>query len=116
MFGCAAKERSTPSHGSRLFSCEHRAEQQFVGEVVEVDHQKNMITVEAKNRFEIGDSIEVMSPSGNQHITLEHMESDRGVSVEAAPGSGHIVRIALDTSLLSTKTLLLKEIRAPIHT
>jgi len=31
--------------------------QQFVGEVLEVDHQRNMITLEAKNRFQVGDSI-----------------------------------------------------------
>ena len=90
--------------------------QQFVGEVVSVDHQLNMITVEAKNRFEIGDSIEVMSPTGNQHITLQHMETEKGEPVEAAPGSGHIVRIPLNTELLCTKTLLLKEIKAPVHT
>ncbi|MBC8209737.1 MAG: tRNA 5-hydroxyuridine modification protein YegQ [Gammaproteobacteria bacterium] len=90
--------------------------QQFVGEVVSVDHQLNMITVEAKNRFEIGDSIEVMSPTGNQHITLQRMETEKGEPVEAAPGSGHIVRIPLNTELLCTKTLLLKEIKAPVHT
>ncbi len=89
--------------------------QQFVGEVIAIDHNAGMITVEAKNRFEVGDTIELMSPSGNRMITLESMQTEKGEPREAAPGSGHIVNIPVDTQSLSTKTLLLKEIPNPIH-
>ncbi len=89
--------------------------QQFVGEVIAIDHNAGMITVEAKNRFEVGDTIELMSPTGNRVITLESMQTEKGEPREAAPGSGHIVNIPLDTRSLSTKTLLLKEIQNPIH-
>ncbi|MCK5667226.1 MAG: U32 family peptidase C-terminal domain-containing protein, partial [Thiotrichaceae bacterium] len=71
---------------------------------------------EAKNRFEVGDKIEIMSPTGNQHITIDQMESENGDPRTAAPGSGHIVKLTVNTDQLSTKTLLLKEIEAPIHT
>ncbi len=90
--------------------------QQFVGEVTEVDKVQGTITVEAKNRFEVGDSIEIMSPAGNQHITIEKMESEKGEPRDAAPGSGHIVRIPVNTEKLSTKALLLKQIESAIHT
>ena len=90
--------------------------QQFVGEVIAVNKKPGMITVEAKNRFEVGDTIELMSPAGNQQIIINSMESEKGESRDAAPGSGHIVNIPLDTTDLTTKTLLLKEINSAIHT
>ena len=90
--------------------------QQFVGEVLEVDNAAGKITVEAKNRFEVGDTIEIMSPAGNQRVTIESMESENGEPRLAAPGSGHIVKIPVDTSTINIRSLLLKEISAPIHT
>ncbi len=90
--------------------------QQFVGEVTHVDKEQGMMTIEAKNRFEIGDTIEIMSPAGNQHIIIERMESEKGEPRDSAPGSGHIVRIPVDTTNITTRTLLLKEIETPIHT
>jgi putative protease len=90
--------------------------QQFVGEVIAVNKDKGTITVEAKNRFEVGDTIEIMSPEGNQQITIDQMESEKGEPRTAAPGSGHIVKIPVNTETLSTKTLLLKELQTPIHT
>jgi putative protease len=90
--------------------------QQFVGEVTSVDKDLGMITVEAKNRFGVGDSIELMTPLGNHMFKIEYMESEKGESRDVAPGSGHVVRIPVDTSLLDDKALLLKEIQGPIHT
>ena len=90
--------------------------QQFVGEVLEVDNAAGKITVEAKNRFEVGDTIEIMSPAGNQRVTIESMESENGEPRLAAPGSGHIVKIPVDTSTINIRSLLLKEIASPIHT
>ena len=90
--------------------------QQFVGEVTAVDSQLGTITVEAKNRFAVGDVIEIMSPSGNRRITLESMFSEKDEPRDVAPGSGHVVKIPLDTQGLDVRALLLKEIPAPIHT
>lgn len=89
--------------------------QQFVGEVIDVDADLGMITVEAKNRFAIGDNIELMTPSGNQIFTLNYMESEKGEPRDVAPGSGHVVRIPVDTSNLDTRALLLKEIHNPVY-
>jgi U32 family peptidase len=90
--------------------------QQFVGEVIEVDQQQGTITVEAKNRFAVGDVVEVMSAAGNRRIVIESMQSEKGEPRDVAPGSGHVVKIPIDTSGLDNRTLLLKEIPAPIHT
>ena len=89
--------------------------QQFVGEVIAVDSQKRMMTVEAKNRFAVGDMIELMTPQGNQRIKIDYMESENGESRDVAPGSGHVVRIPFNLPDLDSRALLLKEINNPIH-
>ncbi len=90
--------------------------QQFVGEVIEVDQQQGTITVEAKNRFAVGDVVEVMSAAGNRRIVIEAMQGLKGEPRDVAPGSGHVVKIPVDTTGLDERALLLKEIPAPIHT
>jgi putative protease len=72
--------------------------QQFVGEIIDVDQQKNQVVVDVKNRFGIGDQIELMTPAGNQGFTLGHMETERGDKMEVAPGSGHVVKIPLEAN------------------
>ncbi|MDH5778765.1 MAG: U32 family peptidase C-terminal domain-containing protein, partial [Gammaproteobacteria bacterium] len=70
-------------------------EQQFVGEITSYDTQKQMAEIEVKNKFIVGDNIEVISPTGNQILKLEHIETLEGEPVQVAPGSGHHVRIPL---------------------
>ena len=67
------------------------SKQQFVGEIVECDDQQ--LTIEVKNRFELGDTLELMTPQGNHTFNLTHLENRQGDSVDAAPGSGHRVKI-----------------------
>ncbi|OBX36574.1 peptidase family U32 [Halomonas elongata] len=67
--------------------------QQFVGEVRDYDPARGVLEIDVKNRFEVGDGVELMLPGGNRRFTLEHIENRRGESVSAAPGSGHVVRI-----------------------
>jgi putative protease len=65
--------------------------QQFVGEIIEDDHGK--LLVDVKNRFRIGDELELMTPSGNHIFKLDSMLNKQGKSCDVAPGSGHIVEI-----------------------
>ncbi len=65
--------------------------QKFVGEVFEDDRGKLMIDV--KNRFQIGDDLELMTPAGNYAFKLGAMLDKDGVSIDVAPGSGHLVEI-----------------------
>ncbi|NDL69956.1 tRNA 5-hydroxyuridine modification protein YegQ [Vreelandella alkaliphila] len=67
--------------------------QQFVGEVLGYDPIRGWLDIEVKNRFEVGDSMELMLPSGNHRFVLEHMENVRGEAQRTAPGSGHRVRL-----------------------
>lgn len=68
--------------------------QQFVGEVMGRDG--DMIEIDVRNRFEVGDSLELMTPQGNKRFTLEHLINKKGEDTQAAPGSGHKVRFKLD--------------------
>ncbi|WP_448970544.1 prephenate-dependent tRNA uridine(34) hydroxylase TrhP [Neisseria sp.] len=64
---------------------------QYVGHVTEID-ENGWATIEVKNRFAVGDSLEIIHPSGNQTIKLEQMtRKDRPVDV--APGNGIQVKI-----------------------
>ncbi|WP_096084411.1 tRNA 5-hydroxyuridine modification protein YegQ [Agaribacterium haliotis] len=69
--------------------------QQFVGEVLDFDRQHNTLRIDVKNRFELGDQLQLISPEGNQNFTLTSMKNKHGESIDAAPGSGHIVHFDL---------------------
>lgn len=58
--------------------------------------QDGWAEVDVKNRFAVGDQLEVIHPSGNQLVKVEQMRALDGSAIEVAPGSGHRVRIALD--------------------
>ncbi|MRN37323.1 U32 family peptidase [Neisseria sp. N95_16] len=64
---------------------------QYVGHVTDIDNE-GWATVEVKNRFAVGDTIEIIHPSGNQTITLEQM-TRKGEAVDVAPGNGIQVKI-----------------------
>jgi putative protease len=67
--------------------------QQFVGEVIGFDQASGMAEVEVKNRFSVGDKLELLSPHGNYSFDLDKLEDDKGNTVEVAPGSGYRVRM-----------------------
>ena len=64
---------------------------QYVGDVLEVDAE-GWALVEVKNRFGVGDRIEVIHPRGNRIVQLAQMTRN-GVAVEVAAGNGMQVRI-----------------------
>jgi len=48
-----------------------------------------------KNKFQVGDQIEIIHPSGNQIIQLNEMRDKNGAAITVAPGSGHKVQIPM---------------------
>ncbi|GAA3893939.1 tRNA 5-hydroxyuridine modification protein YegQ [Halomonas cibimaris] len=75
--------------------------QQFVGDVIDVDAARGRLTVNVKNRFAVGDSVELMLPGGNRRFTLSRIENKRGEAVSVAPGSGHVVSIPVPGEAIS---------------
>jgi putative protease len=67
--------------------------QQLVGEIADVDD--DWLTVDVKNRFEKGDLMQLITPSGNLTFGLDTLLNKDGDATDAAPGSGHVVRIPI---------------------
>ncbi len=70
-------------------------QQQFVAEATHVDRANGWIELDVKNRFSVGDRLELVLPDGNRELVLERMENMDGIPVTTAPGSGHKMRIPL---------------------
>ncbi|EAR09472.1 tRNA 5-hydroxyuridine modification protein YegQ [Reinekea blandensis] len=72
--------------------------QQFVAEVIERDGEA--LTMEVKNKFAVGDSVELMTPKGNQTFVLEHVQNAKNNhDMEEVPGAGYRVRIRVPEAL-----------------
>ncbi|MFN3881413.1 MAG: tRNA 5-hydroxyuridine modification protein YegQ [Nitrincola lacisaponensis] len=84
--------------------------QQFVGEVLEHNADTGMLQIDVKNRFEAGDTLELMTPAGNKRFRLEELLDRKGARIEVAPGSGHRVSIPLDFDTDMTYALLMRDL------
>jgi len=82
--------------------------QQFVGEVTGLNPANGLIDIDVKNKFLVGDELQLMTPHGNQSFTLTHMENNKGEVIKDAKGSGHKVSLSLDTDLDLTHGILLR--------
>lgn len=72
--------------------------QQFVAEVTGRDG--NTVHLAAKNKFAVGDSVELMTPNGNETFTLEHIvNAKNGKDLAEVPGAGYEVKVQLPEAL-----------------
>jgi putative protease len=67
--------------------------QQYVGDIVACAN--GMAEIDVKNRFSVGDKLEIIHPSGNSIVELKEMKSLEGEPLSVAPGSGYRVQIPL---------------------
>ena len=58
--------------------------------------QDGWAEVETKNRFQVGDRLEVIHPGGNRTVNVTSMKNLDGEEISVAPGSPLHVRIPLD--------------------
>ena len=71
--------------------------QQFVGDVI--DFNDGWLTIDVKNRFETGDHLELVTPGGNLMFKLDELIGRDGNPADAAPGSGHVVKIPVPADI-----------------
>ena len=71
--------------------------QQYVGDIVACAN--GMAEINVKNKFQVGDKLEIIHPSGNHIVRLAEMRGIEGELLTVAPGSGHRVRIPLQGEL-----------------
>jgi putative protease len=86
----------TPDYQNYMEGASQARQQNFVGEVIRYDRESGMAEIDVKNRFELGDRLEIIMPQGSYDYQLKYMENTRGEKVTVAPGSGHIVRVPLE--------------------
>ena len=73
-------------------------QQQFCGEIKEYDTETKLALIDVKNKFSVGDKVELILPEGNQDIIIEHMEDKWGNPMQEASGGGYEVKIPLPES------------------
>ncbi len=83
--------------------------QQFVGEL-SGERCDGLAEVIVKNRFAIGDRLELMTPQGNLGFTLDHLQNARGERTEAAPGDGHVLYLPVPEGVDLRYGLLMREL------
>ncbi|NOQ35011.1 MAG: tRNA 5-hydroxyuridine modification protein YegQ, partial [Methylococcaceae bacterium] len=81
-------------------------QQQFCGEIRAYDTETGLAEINVKNKFAVGDKLELILPEGNQNIIVEDMEDMYGHKMQEAAGGGYEVKIPLpeikgDRGLLS---------------
>ncbi|TBV07478.1 tRNA 5-hydroxyuridine modification protein YegQ [Stutzerimonas kirkiae] len=91
----------------RGFSLSER--QQFVGELTG-ERRNGLAEVKVKNRFALGDRLELMTPQGNLNLRLEALENRKGERVEVAPGDGHTLYMPVPEHVDLQYALLMREL------
>jgi putative protease len=85
----------THEHQNYIDGYSKSHQQQFCGEIRNYDPTTGLAEIDVKNKFAVGDKIEVILPEGNQDIVLEHMEDLYGNAMQEASGGGYEVKIPL---------------------
>ncbi|MEZ9822407.1 tRNA 5-hydroxyuridine modification protein YegQ [Shewanella sp. 10N.286.45.A1] len=84
--------------------------QQFVGEFTGERNEAGLAEIDVKNKFLVGDSVEVMTPQGNLTIKVDSLINRKGQSVEAGLGSGHFVFLDVPAGVDLDKAVLLRNL------
>jgi putative protease len=66
----------------------------YVGDVLTYD-VAGFAEIEVKNKFSVGDRIEVIAPQGNLNLTIETLRDKKNAPINVAPGNGHRVNLPL---------------------
>jgi putative protease len=83
--------RPQPSSGADGF----RQTMEFTGRVLGM--QDGCMLVEVKNRFHVGDALEVLSPDGSHPLTVSRIvRDDTGENVDFVSVAGQVVRVPVD--------------------
>ncbi|MCQ4279474.1 tRNA 5-hydroxyuridine modification protein YegQ [Pseudomonas stutzeri] len=91
----------------RGFSLSDR--QQFVGELTG-ERRNGLAEVIVKNRFAVGDRLELMTPQGNLNFRLDALENKRGERAEVAPGDGHVLYLPVPETVDLRYALVMREL------
>ena len=89
------QRHSTVEHQNYLRGYSESSRSLYVGDVLSYDAATGLAEIEVKNRFAVGDRLEIIHPMGNREVVVETLLNQEGIPVSTAPGSGHHVKLAL---------------------
>lgn len=72
----------------------------YVGDVVDYDPAQGVASIQARNKFGVGDKLQLIHPSGNRDIVVEQLFNKKGEAIQEASGSGHFVKLPLAAEAL----------------
>lgn len=81
--------------------------QQFVGEF-SGQRLQGMAEILVKNKFSVGDTVEMMTPSGNHIFIIDQLYDQKGIPIETGRGNSHIVYIPIAEEIPLTYALLMR--------
>lgn len=99
----------THEHQNYINGYSKSHQQQFCGEIRNFDPNSGLAEIDVKNKFSVGDRLELILPEGNRDIVIEKMEDLHGRPMQEASGGGYEVRIPLP-GIKSDKGLLARYI------
>lgn len=102
------ERHQTQEYQNYLYGHSIAKQSQYVGHVLEID-EEGWATIEVKNRFAVGDTLEIIHPSGNQTIVLSAMKR-KGENVEVAAGNG--IQVSIPQMQGKEKALIAKIIKS----
>ena len=84
-------------------------QQQFVGEFTTV-RKDGMAEVAVKNKFLLGDEVELMTPKGNIVFKINKMLNRKGEAIDVAPGDGLFVFLEVPDDIELNYALLMRNL------
>lgn len=84
--------------------------QQFCGELTGKRNAAGMAEIDVKNKFGVGDSVELMTPQGNISLTIDTLENRKGEQIDCGPGNGHTVYLPVPAEVDVTHSILLRNL------
>ncbi|MGP1871323.1 MAG: prephenate-dependent tRNA uridine(34) hydroxylase TrhP [Arsenophonus sp.] len=83
--------------------------QQFVGEFTN-QYEDGLAEVNVKNKFYIGDNLELMTPIGNIQFVLTSLFDKKKISIQVAPGNGYKVYLKIPENVNLNFALLIRNL------
>lgn len=90
--------------------------QQFVGEFTGKRNAEGQAEIDVKNKFSVGDSVEVMTTEGNFVISITSLVNRKGEQIEAALGSGHFVFMDIPQNINVERAMLMRNLPEGVDT
>lgn len=85
----------THEHQNYITGYSKSHQQQFCGEIKSYNQETGIAEIDVKNKFAVGDKLELILPEGNQDIILESMTDMYDQEMQEAAGGGYEVKIPL---------------------